>query len=353
MTWGTDFRVDDQGTGMGGQYFDLGVNSSGLCYVIWNDQSWHIYVDTDVIGGSFASTSVRIDNSTVSCDNPSIALDDFGYPVATWTDGRLPNPPNIFSDQNSGSGWGSDTQVNIGTASALNSNVDVDSTGSGYALWIDYSGDASGNVYSRQYSGGSWVPGDQVVDGGGSSEVQYPEVAVDPTSGYPYAVWRDDRDGLWNMYFSEDTGGGWSAPSAIDTGTMDISFPGIEADGDGNLYAIWLENSDVYFRYRPSGGTWGTTETVTTGGTAGYPDIVVGSDGTAHVVWIDSSSDYHVYYSYRMAPDSWSSYDIVDTNPAGDSKTYPHIGVDSSGRLFVIWEDYRNSDMEMWGNYYQ
>ena len=73
----------------------------------------------------------------------------------------------------------------------------------------------------------------------------------------------DTRNGHADIYFSSRTvTGTWSANLFINdayTGTR--SYPMLAVDRAGNAYAAWYDtrygHDDIYFSYRPAGGSWG------------------------------------------------------------------------------------------------
>jgi len=87
-----------------------------------------------------------------------------------------------------------------------------------------------------------------------------PAIALD-SSGNAYAVWKDFRNGDYDIYFSyRPAGGDWGPNVKVndDAGTSTQWFPAIAVDGRGNAYAVWMDerkgNFDIYFSYRPAEG---------------------------------------------------------------------------------------------------
>ena len=132
------------------------------------------------------------------------------------------------------------------------------------------------------------------------------------------------------------------------------AFPRIAVDSAGNGYAIWADNRngnlDIYFSYKPSGGTWGTNVRVdddTTGNDAKTPDIAVDAGGNAYAVWVDERQGAvrpHIYSARRAAGGSWSPTSVqVDNNTAPVIVSSPAITVSDTGVPFVVWVDRRNN----------
>ena len=203
----------------------------------------------------------------------------------------------------------------------------------------------------RALSDGIWAPNVKVNDDTGIARQHDPAIAVDARSN-TYAVWQDNRNGNYDIYFSyRPAGGSWGANVRVndDAGTATQGYPSIAVDGGGNGYAVWEDcrsrDCDIYFSHRPAGGSWGANVRVNDdAGTAwqGYPSIAVDGGGNAYAVWQDwrgGKSD--IYFSYRAASGAWGANVRVDDDVGMDQDYLPCIAVDASGNAYVVWEDFR------------
>jgi hypothetical protein len=138
----------------------------------------------------------------------------------------------------------------------------------------------------------------------------------------------------------------------------------------GNLYVGWtefsLEKSIILFsRSTDGGGTWSKPIEISTheglprdetGSVEGFSGAV-GADGTLYVVWADgseialaSSQDGGLTFSrsraiLKTAP---SYFDVFNVSRGNG---FPQIAMDPrSHRLFVIWADYRNGDIDVFSS---
>jgi len=101
-------------------------------------------------------------------------------------------------------------------------------------------------------------------------------------------------------------------------------------------------NSQVYYLSRSPGGTWSSSEDVSSSsGYAGNPTIACDNDGSLHVLWDDSapsgSSRYQILYSEKLPGGPWSA-PVNISNNAGNN-FIPTISLGPDGILHAIWDD--------------
>lgn len=246
--------------------------------------------------------------------------------------------------------------------------VAMDAAGSVYAVWRD-GRNGNGDIYFayRTASGTTWSASARVNDDIGIAEQSYPAIAVDP-DGNAYAVWIDDRSGKQDIYFAyRPVGGTWGANTRINdgVGTTDnviynVYEPAIAVDATGSAYVVWVDSrnghGDIYFAHQPSGGAWGSNERVNDDvGTAyqGGPDIALDANGTATVVWVDmrNGSGNEIFAACRPAGGQWSSNVRVSDDPDPVTKGQPAIAVDAAGNAYAAWYDFRNNIGDIYFSY--
>ncbi len=157
------------GVNSGSGYLSLAVDSSGyphiawrsnvsgrleILYVHWNGTNWQCANGDDY---SVNPASANVSINSVYSENPSLTLDDNGYPHIVWDDTSLGNYEILFVHWNGGSwecGNGHDYSVNPASANVSNSsgssyNPSLELDGNGYAhiVWRDFTPGSSEIYY--------------------------------------------------------------------------------------------------------------------------------------------------------------------------------------------------------------
>ncbi len=293
---------------------------------------------------------------------PRIAMDPASNAYAVWEDCRDDDSDIYFSYRPSVGSWGATERVNddLGTSWQYSASIAVDPYGNAYVVWTDnHSGSGNTDVYfAYRAAGGSWSSSVQVNEDVGTF-VGGASIGVD-SSGNAYAVWADDRNDESDIYFSyRPSGGSWGTNTKVndDVGTAGQANASIAVDASGNAYAVWADGRDgetaVYFSHRPSGGHWGSNLRVTDGAAVvlGYR-MSVGADaaGNAHAVWTDGRNqdldfwNFDVYSSYRPAGGSWGPDVRVNDDAGVAGQRNATVVVDSHGTAHAIWDDDRSAD---------
>ncbi len=187
----------------------------------------------------------------------------------------------------------------------------------------------------------------RVNDGGSHEWAVHPSTAVDSTGNF-YAIWSSNNS---NIYFSyKPSGGSWSENVKVNDALQGSGdFPSIAVDSNGNAYAIWQDsrngNTDIYFSYRPSGGNWSSStrvdDNINPNFSCELPGIAIDASGNAYVVWHDNRNGYnHIYYSYQTPGGNWSPSVRVDNSSANTVNcVWPRIASDPSGNLYITWHE--------------
>jgi hypothetical protein len=143
-----------------------------------------------------------------------------------------------------------------------------------------------------------------------------------------------------------------------DTGSGTQSSPDMAVDAN-NIHIVWQDgrnsNNDIYIRSSTNSGVsfsgevrvddTGRTPTLTDDKTSQEdPEIAVAPNGTLLAVWSDDRDGRSMIYMAMSVNGgmTFSSNYVVSDHPVG-IQTKPHMDVSASGKIFVVWEDTRDS----------
>lgn len=157
------------------------------------------------------------------------------------------------------------------------------------------------------------------LDGDGLSNLDEYTNGADPTSG------DTDSDGLGD-YDEVNTHG--TSPANTDT----------DADSLPDYYEVNAAGQD------PLDSTDGVYRRITSDASnySDQPDVAVDSSGNVHIAWADDrAGSFEVYYKMLDSSGTVLIDDTMVSDDDGNDSVRPVIGVDSTGRVFVVWQDTR------------
>ncbi|HEX5925311.1 MAG TPA: PKD domain-containing protein [Baekduia sp.] len=248
----------------------------------------------------------------------------------------------------------------VGGASAANwlapqnvslsvSDLGFDEHGNAIAVGVgtNAGGDPMIRAMTRPF-GGQWsasVP----VSGSGESDVQPPQVAVNP-HGDAVAIWSADILGPAGVVrvSSRPAGGQWSAPTVISEGTVYDRDVDVAIDAQGNATAIWTEFSEsatpnpafiVRSASRPSGGDWSDPVNFSKSSLRSSARLAVDPQGNVTALWLGdgTTSPAVVRSKSRPAGGGWSSEVDLSSDDATASAEGPQLAVDAQGNVTAVW----------------
>ena len=240
-----------------------------------------------------------------------------------------------------------------------NPSIAVDRNGTVYAVWEDKrKGDWDIYFAKSEDEGLTWTDPNIRINNDGSNKSQsLPAIAVD-SKGNTYIVWQDERNGDSDIYFtkSEDYGDTWTDPNVkISNGSGSQGDPAIALDLEGVIYVVWEDtrygNLDIFFtKSEDNGSTWMAENKMVNGGegsTQYNPTIAVDSSGTIYVAWEDLVNYDVVCAKSTDGGETWTlglRVNDVITNFQGN----PSIAAGSAGNVYLAWQDNRNIDYDIY-----
>ncbi len=196
----------------------------------------------------------------------------------------------------------------------------------------------------------------RVDDDVSSSYVGGSSIAIDG-SGMIHVTWTDMRDDInGDVFYANSTDGGRTFSTNLkvnDDATGKMQYIGdIVVDGTGKIHIVWTDyrsiNFDVYYANSTDGGiTFNKNVKVNDDGTGTttqqYPEIAVDTTGKIHIVWIDwRNGNTDIYYSNSTDGGISFNKDVMVNAYGLEDQIYPDIAVGSDGKIHVVWSDMRN-----------
>jgi len=372
--WATDVRVNSDSGVTGQDDPAMAADGNGNAAIVWRDSrngNDDVYAQRlDANGNKLWAADVRVNSDSGATDQyaPAVAVDGSGNIVVVWQDDRNGND-DVYAQRLDASGnklWAADVRVNSdsGTAGQYAPAVAVDGSGNAVVVWRD-SRDGNANIYARRLDGNGnklWGADTRVNADSGTADRSYPAVAVDG-SGNAVAVWRDNRNGNWDIYTQRLDGGGsrlWAADVRVnsDSGAADQSYPVVAVDGSGNAVVVWRDqrsdNWDIYVQRLDGNGnkSWVADMRVNSdSGTANQYGPAVAVDGSVVVVWQDGRNGNDDIYAQRLDASGnrlWTADARVNSSNGTGSQWYPVVAVDGSGNSITVWRDDGNGNWDIY-----
>jgi len=296
----------------------------------------------------------------------NIELNNFGLEQKSWTN------PIVGKTL---LGW-STTEI-VSTESKIDSwfpSLSVDSIGTAHIVWYERAnyGDSGYDddiFYKYKLKGSNWS-NIEVVSTESTKDSWLPSLTVDST-GTVHVTWEDwtnvsGSGNDWDIFYKcKPNGGSWTPTEVVSTeSTSDCSVSSLVVDSAGTVHVTWIDYTnysgagsdvDIFYKCKPNGGSWTTTEVVSTESNMNSwnPSLAVDSAGTGHVTWEDwddisgSGDDWDIFYKCKPNGGNWSTIELVSTESIFES-WFSSLAVDSNGTLHVAWQDW--TDVEGSGN---
>ncbi|MGH2492060.1 MAG: hypothetical protein ACRDF9_11170 [Candidatus Limnocylindria bacterium] len=342
---------------------DVAMSADSAAYLIWDDYrsggNGDIFFSLrDPVTGTWsANERVNDDNTGRTQWSAAIAVDGSGVAYAVWQDqrdGKKTPDTNIYFAKRDGGTWSANSRINDDSRAAAHQatpRIAVTTAGDAVAVWGDHRS-RQWNVYSSRLSAGGalWAANLPVTDNGTSRKFD-PDITIGP-DGTAYAVWDDDRAGNSDVWFSKLLPGAlsWTPNERIsdDPGTAAQYAPRIDANANGDLFVLWLDdrvwNTEVRMtRLTAGGANWETSRVVSD--TAAVPVTLalgIASEGAAFAVWQDArGASYDIWGAeYDAASDTWLAPTLISDDPAVTAQMRPTVARTSS-QIVAAWRDDR------------
>lgn len=190
-----------------------------------------------------------------------------------------------------------------------------------------------------------------------------PDVAYNPTGGFYLVVWSDFRNGLDDdLYAARVNPNGTVNPADVPQGIKIDTTPSDSAEQpatsctqSGRCLVVWREprtKSDIYGRIMQSTGSVGPEIIISAAaGVQKEPDVA-GVGDLFVVVWADqrAGSFRDIYGAVIDAvTEKVVKPDIAVSTEASAHQDVPAVACDGNDTCLVVWDDFRNSNNDIYG----
>lgn len=357
VTWEDDVQIT--ATGAPSFYPILGA-SGNTVHLAWVDQrhggqNREIYYNRSAdSGATWPASDTRIS------DDPLFSIRaDFAVSGDTvhlfWRDNRDGNFEEYFIQSTDGGvSWGSETRItdDPGYSGCPFPVVSGDTLN---LFWRD---DRLGTfkIYQKRSvdAGANWSPDILLTPDGIKAEFPFPAVRGETI----HLVWRDNRDGNAEIYYKRSTDGGinWTPDERLTNDPGESEHPKLVVQGT-NLYLVWRDDRDgnyeIYYKTSTDDGqSWSEDTRLTNSlGQSFWPVLAV-SDNLVHLLWCDDRDGTQALY-YMFSSDrgnSWSAEtrltDCVLPLDADLMGAHPIIVVEPY--IHVVFNDNRTGEDEIY-----
>ncbi|MGD0591596.1 MAG: FG-GAP-like repeat-containing protein [Bacteroidota bacterium] len=376
---GSNVKVNSNAVAANQYYPWVSINSNGVGVISWEDyrvvDGENIYHQRINTGGAFLGSNVKVnsDVNTASQWAPSVGMDGYNNSIIAWEDQRNGNYDIYMQRLNaSGAVLGSNIKVNDDNLGAYHyfPFVAVNTNGRSVVVWKDSrNGSAYFDVYLQYYdASGSAIGSNVKVNDVSTSASPYDNcltAAIDG-SGNSVVVWEDDRNGSnYDIYMQLYNSSGTPLGSNIRVNddaayTYIHNQPSVGVDGSGNIIVTWYDNRDgnyhIYVqRYYAGGSPNGANIRVGDNVSSDQysPTVAVTSSGASVIVWEDYRSYDDIYLQrFDASANPIGINTIVNDNVGTSARYWPSVVFDVNGNFLVAWQDYRNGQPDIVGQWY-
>jgi len=344
----------------------------GNYFLAWQDHrngNFDIYgqriLASDLPQGS--NFKINDDNLGAYQRNPAVVTTSNGNFYVTWEDYRSGNVDIYLRAFNRlGNPLIADTKVNadVTLTDQIFPDITADKNGNLLVTWLDL---AFGTRVMGQFYDGAFNPiGNNLQISDGTGSVLYNRPACAATgNGKFMVVWSDNRNVLTtqNIY-----GQIFSAPGTLsgsnfkindDTSSLDHLSPRVGADTSSTFVVVWQDSrtglSRVFGRgFNTSGAPDGPSEAIQSdsANTVQYqPDISLSPEAGV-IVWLEDRAAGTNIFAQRYSSGISLGANLAIADPSLGFPRNPRVAMDRNNAFFVAWEDNRNGDWDVFGQFY-
>jgi hypothetical protein len=334
--------------------------------VIWVDEE-----NFDIYGRRFgADLSPRgdvfqVNDEGIPSTAPSLSCGPDGGFVVAWVDTRSGN--NIYAQRfdPQANPLGASFKVNedSGTMLHLSPSVSIGRSGNFVIVWEDFR-DTTSDIYAQRYdSAGNKLGINMKANSDSLKEDQYsPSVSLGKNDRFMVS-WVDLRSGIKNIFARFFSSSGTPETSVFRVDPTMTSYPRenpwVDSDTTGRYMIAWAD-------YTPSFPTIYTQTFDSLGQAIGSrlrisdpeatgerhnPTLSTNPSGAFVVCWMDKRNLNYDIYAQTVRSDGFPQQEEdfpINDDPSGANQMSPRIKTKSDGGYMVVWEDFRNSNSDIY-----
>jgi hypothetical protein len=330
------------------------ATTDDVVHAVWTDDrdgNSEIYRKRSIDGGVSWGSDTRLTNDAGRSECPSIAVAGSAVHVV-WKDTRDGNSEIFYKRSiDGGVSWGSDTRLSVWSG-AFAETPSVTATGAAvHVVWYrDHGGDNRKILYKRSIdAGASWGDDTQLTNEASPSE--FPSVAA--TGEAVHVVWRDLRDGNWEVYYKRSIDGGetWGDDTRLTNDGGASMFPSVAATG-ADVHVVWNDdrdgNTEVYYKRSADGGAiWDSDTRLTTNLSRSEYPLVAVAGAAVHAVWTDDRDGNSEVYHKRSIDGGEIWGDDTRLTNDGSGSMFPSVAT-TGAAVHVVWTDNRDGNLEIY-----
>ena len=324
----------------------------------------------------WATDGVAICTSAGDQTYPVLASDANGGAFLTWNDNKhfVGGNYDIFIQGININGtlkWPSELGISTNGEDQLDPTIISDGNGGAIVAWKDtrnqYVNTSVTDIFAQRINSAGliqWTP-----DGASICEAyrfQGNQVLVSDGNGGAIIAWVDERNlddihptnsDIYAQYISANgvvqwTVGGIGICTTISK-ELNVAITSDQAGGAIITWQSWggYANDVLVQRVNGSGvAQWAGNGVPIGAGAKESPIIISDGNGGAIIAWIDTRSGAADIYAQHIGSDGlelWRPFGGIVVSNAYGTQSRPHLTTDNNGGTIITWEDYRNTDIDV------
>ena len=334
----------------------IAVTGNGASHVVWveevsNPTAWHVMYSTNTLQGGEWTPPQQIDAPSGDAKYATIAAGPDDVLHVVWEDQRDHVLGSDIYYANSLDGFMTETKIQTGANGLRNVHPKIEcaNTGTLHVVWhtkemIDLDEYEYDAWYLRNLNVSSiWDSPLSIAADEGIIE-SFPAVTPGPFDS-AYIAYQSGDPGSTGIYFRKSTGDIFSDPAPVVIN--DAHQPSLDVTPGGWILVAFFDSvdgtyTDIYFRLsQDGGGTWGTSQLVSTGNDAYQvaPDVECTLGGDLNFAWHeegDTGYPGRVLFREYLAVEGWQ--DVVEIVGTGGIGAFPSMDGDSGGNIHMVYE---------------